>query len=98
MFNHTSKLTEEEKVIKICLHFKDKELDSQWERPLLRAFYWSAYYGKQQMIDMMINEHLWSPFMTSFEKKDCLMGAVIGDQVEIVASLLSSDFVGYSRD
>jgi len=41
---------------------------------------------------------MWSPFMKSFEKRDCLAGAVIGKQTEIVVNLLSGEFVGVSKD
>jgi hypothetical protein len=62
----------------VILHFERKELDKKWEAPLLRAFYWSAYLGLSENLDLMIDFHKWSPFMKSFEKKDCLTGAVIG--------------------
>jgi hypothetical protein len=31
--------------MKVLLRFNRHELDEKWEKPLLRAFYWSCYFG-----------------------------------------------------
>lgn len=90
-------LTEIEKSYKVLIHFNRHELDDELERPLLRSFYWSAYFGDIKNVRMMINDLLWSPFMKSFEKKDCLTAAIRGRQPDIVAMLLSEEFVGVSK-
>ena len=77
-FLNYNDLTELEKEAKILLHFNRYELNDEWERPLLRSFYWSAFFGDLKAIENMVNSHLWSPFMKSFEKKDCLTAAIRG--------------------
>jgi tRNA uridine 5-carbamoylmethylation protein Kti12 len=52
---------------KLITRFEVDNLEKDWERPLLHAFYWSAAMGDIDSIKKMINRFRWSPFMKSFK-------------------------------
>ena len=45
-----------------------KELKNEYEKALIRVFYWAAFYGyNETVIDYMILYKRWAPFIKSFK-------------------------------
>ena len=58
---------EDGKTIVELLKFEKSELDDELEENChIRTFYWAAFYGRKGIIDKMIMQKRWSPFIQSF--------------------------------
>lgn len=76
------------------MKFDVKNLEKEFEAPLLHAFYWSAAMGDLCCIKKMINKFRWSPFMKSYKGRTVLTGAIWYDETDIVNEILGYDYEG----
>jgi hypothetical protein len=58
----------------------------------LRVFYWAAYYGRVDAIEMMVELLRWSPMMKSYKKRDILSAAILGGQEKVVLYLMNKKY------
>lgn len=61
-------------------------------RTTFRILYWAAYLGKDNIVEKIIRLG-YSPFVSSYEKKNALMAALDGKQTHTVALILSFSYI-----
>lgn len=66
--------------------------ESYEQKLLFRIFYWSAYIGRNEIVEKFIRLG-YSPFIKSIDQKNPLMGAVESGKIETVKLILSFNYV-----
>jgi len=54
----------------------------------MRIFYWAAFYGKKEILRIMIEDLKWSPFIKSFKLRSVVSSAILGSQIDTVRFLV----------
>jgi len=60
--------------------------------------YWCAFYGRKSMLELMIINLRWSPFIKSFKSQNCLTTAVRGKRFEVVNYIYSFNYTGKNEE
>jgi hypothetical protein len=54
------------------------------DKATIRIFYWAAYYGRKDAIEIMVELFRWSPMLKSFKNRDVLGAAILGERADVV--------------
>jgi hypothetical protein len=59
-----------------------------YQQSFIRLFYWAAFFGQEQLVEMFIEVIGVSPFVPLYQKKNVIDACILGDQYEILKYLI----------